>query len=257
MTWNDLPAPNRAAPVRGDETASDRSGRRLTVAGVVLGLVAATGFGLLIQINATPPERGLESLSFPLLWAMPGLLGTLSLRARPVLLIPAAALGVLLSLTSFSGVTLVLIIPAVCFIFAYRRRTDVRVSVFRSSLALFLPMAATGSALVILLTGPDPACWTYLEHATGEQTYTEVTCDEGPLASGSATTPAQPGTDTGSGSGSGSPPPPTGSTGSESAVVSSGGGSTSDTITAFEALATAALATTGLGAAWTLARPPS
>ncbi len=232
---------------------AERSGRRLTRVGAVLGLVAATAFGMAIFLGSTPPERSFEPLGFPLLWSAPALLALLSLRERPVLLVPAAVASFLLSFTALSGATLVLVIPAICYGVAYHRRRHYPLTLTRPLLAVVLPVLACAGALVALVARPDPVCWTSTEDATENRTYTRTACGSNAEMSFPATTLP---TERDAGTGSGLEPPP-GSTESIGAgdEVRSGGGSTSDTVTATEASASAALIATGLASGWVIARP--
>lgn len=226
----------------GVEHNGERTWRRLTVAGVVVGLMAATAFGVVIFLGSAPPEGSFEAVGFPLLWAMPALLALLSLWERPVLLVPAAVLSFLLSFSALSGVTLVLLIPTVCYVLAYRRRRYYPPTLTRPLLAVLLPVLACAGALIALVARPDPVCWTYLEDAGGTRTYSRTGCDETDGMSPSMTV-SPPTADRGSGSGSGVVAP-----------GASGGGSTSDTVTLLEAAASATLLAAGLAAGWVASR---
>lgn len=259
--------------------------------GAVLGLAAALGLALLVLVGSSPPERGLNQLVLPLVYAVPGLLALLSLRGRPVLLVPATALSLLLSVTTLSGVSLILLAPAACFGLALRHRRGWRPSLPRPVLAGALPLLAVLGAFAIVVVGigpSDPRCWTYEEFADGRQTYADVACNEtggvGPImASGPATTIvttgpsgsediARPGPGSSGSPGDGTsgsevvPPPGPGSSGTGAVgsgvlpplgpgMVSSGGGSTSDSTTALEAAAGAALIAAGLTAGSILSSP--
>ncbi|MGI8759612.1 MAG: hypothetical protein ACR2K0_09945 [Acidimicrobiales bacterium] len=74
----------------------------------------------------------------------PALLALLSLWERPVLLVPAAVVSFLLSFTALSGVTLVLVIPAICYGVAYHRRRFYPSTLTRPLLAVVLPVLACG-----------------------------------------------------------------------------------------------------------------
>lgn len=224
--------------------SADRSGRRLTLIGAVLGLVAATAFGVAIFFGSTPPERSFEPLGFPLLWAAPALLALLSLWERPVLLVPAAVVSFLLSFTALSGVTLVLVIPAICYGVAYHRRRFYPSTLARPLLAVVLPVLAFGGALVALVAQSDPVCWNYTEDDRGDRTYTRTDCGSNAEVSSPATT-----LDSQTGSELVPPPGAAESTGPGDGVRS-GGGSTSDTVTGAETAASAALIAAGLAAGW-------
>ncbi|MGI9120404.1 MAG: hypothetical protein ACR2G7_09850 [Acidimicrobiales bacterium] len=223
---------------------SRREGRALTLTGATLGLVAAAGFALILVVGAEPPERSLASLAFPLVWAMPALLALLSLRSRPVLLVPATVVSVPLALTAFSGVTLVLLVPAVFYALAYRRRRPSPTTPARTALAVMAPVLATAGAVVVLLAHPDPLCWSYVEDRGGDRTYTTADSNDCgqemgggriPTTQDVAVPPANPDLVIGPGT----------------QVVASGGGSTSDTVTPAEAAGAAGLLAAGLAVAWT------
>lgn len=229
------------------------------MAGAVLGLVAALGFGIAIFVGSSPPERSLEPLGFSLLWAMPALLALLSLRERPVLLVPAAVLSFFLSFGALSGVTLVLLIPTICYVLAFWHRRYYPSTLTRPLIAVVLPVLAGAGALVALLADSEQVCWTYVEDTDGERSYTEAACDDrggvGPVMLGGPATSVRPPGQADSGSGSGASE----SYGSEmvapgeSGVTGSGGGSTS-TPTPAAAAASAVLVVAGLGSGWAAAR---
>jgi hypothetical protein len=156
----------------------ERAGKRLTLVGAVLGLVAAAGLGVLFLVGGTFPVTGAGELSLPLLWAMPAFLALLSLRERPVLLLPAAVLGFPLAFTVISWLILVLLVPAICYGVAYDLRRSRPSTGSRSLLAVVLPVLAGAGAFVALLVGTDSICFNHRENDTGERTYREVPCLE-------------------------------------------------------------------------------
>ncbi len=93
----------------------------LVLLGAVLGLVFAAGLGL-VRFFSSGPLRYLElagTFALTLIYASPPLLALFSLRGREVLLLPAVALGAVATVRSFSGVTLVLVVPTALWIVAY------------------------------------------------------------------------------------------------------------------------------------------
>lgn len=144
---------------------SDRrpnSAARLVLLGAVLGLVAAVGLGLVKFVNSGP-LRYLElvgTLGLTLVYASPALLALLSLRGREVLLIPAIALGAVASVSAFSGVTLVLLVPTALWTVAYvrhlRSRHRPRVS---NVLVGVLTVAVMVASFFVLFLSDDPVCW--------------------------------------------------------------------------------------------------
>ncbi len=221
-------------------TTAGTAGRRLALVGVVLGFGAGIGFGLVIHFGSVPPERDVGLLGFPVIWSMPALLALLSLRSRPLLLLPAAVIGFVLALTSLSGVALVLLVPAALYLVAYRRQPWYPSTFARPLLAMAIPVLATAAAFVVLLVDPDAVCWSYTEGADGERSYERQRCppqaELGPFTSEAA------------GEASGAAPP------EAPGVVAAGGGSTSDTVTA-GATASTALVVAGAVAAGALASP--
>lgn len=252
------------------EPVRKRGARRLVLAGAVLGLVAAGGFGLVIVLGVAPPARGIGLLPFPLLWATPAVLALLALGERPVLLLPAAALGFLTSFTGLSGVTLVLLIPTLFYMVAHHVLAYRPVTVTRPLLAILLPVVAGAGAFSITLAGSDSVCWTYVEEISGDRTYAEVGCNEDgevapvlwsgpattlrpPALSGPPANSSRPGSSRPDSSGSQLVPPPGTPSGLDpaSVIVASGGGATSTT-SPLAAAAAAVLLLAGVAAAWIL-----
>ncbi|MDQ3306337.1 MAG: hypothetical protein M3535_10265 [Actinomycetota bacterium] len=214
--------------------------------GATLGLVAAAGFGVIIFINSVPPERSFEPLGFPLVWSMPALLALLSLRSRPVLLLPAGVLSVFLAVTALSGVTLVLLVPMGFYVAAYRRQRWYPSTLVRPLLAMVIPVVAAGVAVVALMANPDPVCWSYVEGGDGQRAYTRTPCQQMSERAPAMAVPPPADDDSGSASGSGSV---------FGGSAAAGGGSTSDTVTLLEAATSAALVAGGLTAVWILSAP--
>lgn len=97
-----------------------------TTAGMIVAGAVALGFTRFFA--GTPVvehnlEAAVASFAFTAVVAAPGVLALLALAERPVLLLPAAIMLVLLSFLSLAGVTLPLLIPAVMLFTAYGRRS--------------------------------------------------------------------------------------------------------------------------------------
>jgi hypothetical protein len=176
-----------------------------------------------MHLDSVPPERLWGPVSFPLVWATPGILGVLA-RRRPLLLLPAAVLAALLSLLSLSGVTLVLLVPAGLWCAALRRARPGRPGRTRTALLLAAPLVGL-AAFWTLLGHADPVCWEVRQTADGDRSYVTL-----PDAACAGTTISIP---------------PAGTR-----VATVGGGSTSDVVVAQEALVSALLVAATLGLAW-------
>lgn len=201
----------------------------LIAAGLGLVFVAALA-GLMVFGGDSPsPVSDLWPLSFFLLWATPALVALLSVRSRPVLLVPAAVLSFFLSFLSLARV---LLVPTVLYVIAYRRRPWPPVRLVPALLAVVMPVVFTAAALVVLLIGPDPVCWAWVEDRRGERTYS--------VEAGDGCDPGRPQLLVG---------PP-------EEPRASGGGATSDVVTPGEAAASAGLIATGLAGGWLLAAQP-
>jgi hypothetical protein len=212
------------------ETAASAGRSRLATVGTVLGLVLPAAAAVALHLDSVPPERPWAGISFPLVWATPGLLGVLA-RRRPLLLVPAAVLAALLSVLTLSGVTLVLLVPAGLWAAALRRRPPGWPGRARTALLLASPLLGL-AAFWALLASADPACWEVRQDAGGDRSVHTL-----PDAACTGTFTAAPRGGTG--------------------VATVGGGSTSDVVTAGEAVASALLVagTVGLASAAAPGRP--
>lgn len=212
-----------------DKGQRDRTGRKLTLVGVGLGVLVPAGLAALFYAGAAPPHRGLDQLSFPLIWAMPAMLAALSLPSRPFLLVPATVLGFLSAFTPFLLMSLVFLVPTVLYGLAYSRRGPQPLAPARAVAAVFVPVLAGVGGFFVLMVHPDPVCWTWTEELSGDRTYTTVRGDGCSTGSRGGIDPVlvEPGTEN----------PETGRSG------------TSDTVSAPEAAASAGLVVVGLLAA--------
>lgn len=204
----------------------DTTGRRLTVVGVGLGVLVPAGLAGLFYVGSVPPQRGLDQLSFPLVWAMPAMLAALSLPSRPFLLVPATVSGFLSAVAPFLWMSLVFLVPAVLYWLAYGLRGPQPVAPGRAVAAVLVPVLAGVGAFFVLMAHPDPLCWDWSEDPSGERNYTTVRGEDCATNPGRGIDPVlvEPGTET----------------------PQAGRGGTSDTVSTPEAAASAALVAAGL-----------
>ncbi|MBW3547254.1 MAG: hypothetical protein KY452_03830 [Actinobacteria bacterium] len=218
-----------------DDGRRDRAGRRLTLVGIGLGVLVPAGLAALSYVNTVPPHRGLGVLSFPLVWAMPAMLAALSLPSRPFLLVPATVLGFLSAFTPFLLMSVAFLVPAVLYWLAYSLRGPQPMAHSRAVAAVLVPVLAGAGAFFVLMAHPDPLCWDWREDPSGERTYTTVrgeACATNP-SRGIDPVLVEPGTEN----------------------RQTGRGGTSDTVSAPEAAASAALVVAGLLGSRALAGP--
>ena len=209
-----------------DPGSPGRSG--LATAGTALGLLLAVGSAVVLHQGSAAPERRWGIVAFPLVWAAPALLGLLA-RRRPVLLVPAAALGAVLSVLSLSGVTLLLLVPAGLHAAAAARGSLRWPGPGRTAVLLALPVLGL-AAFVVLFVHQDPMCWEVVREPGGAEV--ERALPDAACASSSGTITLAP----------------------SSGVV--GGGSTSDVVVAGEALVSGVIVLATLAAGWLAAGPP-
>ena len=129
-------------------------------------VLAGVGLGVLRYAGASAPEDGVErvagAVALASVVAVVGLLVVLARADRPVLLLPAAVVLVPLSLLSFAGVTLPLLVPVVVLGVAYRRRSaDNTVAGWRAVLIVSLVLVLVVLATVALFVHPDPRASTF------------------------------------------------------------------------------------------------
>jgi hypothetical protein len=201
----------------------------LATAGTVLGLALPAAAAVALHLDSVPPERPWAAVSFPLVWATPGVLGVLA-RRRPLLLVPAAVLAALLSVLTLSGVTLVLLVPAGLWAAALWRRPPGWPGRARTALLLASPLLGL-AGFWALLAHADPACWEVRQEAGGDRSVHTL-----PDAECTGTSTIGPRNAAG--------------------VTTVAAGFTSDVVVAGEALASALLAAGTVGLAWAAAGRP-
>jgi hypothetical protein len=148
----------------------------------IAALVAAGGAAACAArvVGASPAESTAEKLAGGLalggLVAAPGLLAALALRDRPALLLPAATILIPLSLLSFAGVLLPLLIPSILLFVAYGRRSALQAtSTLRTTASLGWALALLVAAGVSLFVHQDPRSYaTPLEEGSTSDVITPV-----------------------------------------------------------------------------------
>jgi hypothetical protein len=212
----------------------------IVVLGIALNVLAALVFGGLRLLLEPPPLRTVAwpgAVALAVAYAVPAALAAVALRGqRPAALLGAGLVGLPLAFTAMSGVSLVLVVPAACYLIAYAAWTP-RPQLRAGAVAGIATVLAAGVAALVLLFAspigePKGYCYSWTEDLAGGRAY-------------SPARPADPGA-TELWSGPGGP------------GVRGGSGCTSDVITPAEAAlglgAAAAALTVGLrlprAAAW-------
>lgn len=164
--------------------------------GIVLNLLAALAFGGLHLLHEPPPLRAVVwpgAVALAVAYAVPAALAVVALRGRrPAALLGAGLVGLPLAFTALSGVSLVLVVPAVCYLVGYvtwRPRPPLRAGALVGIAAI---LVAGVAALVLLFASPvgEPRgyCYSWTVDPAGRRTYS----------------PARPDATVGPGQGSGS-----------------------------------------------------
>jgi hypothetical protein len=196
-------------------------GPTAAVLGIALNVLIAVAFGALRLLVEAPPLRTRTwpgALALVVAYGAPAALAAVALRTRrPAALLGAGLLGLPLAFTALSGISLVLLVPAACYLVGYaawRPRPPLRAA----GLAGIVAIAIAGVAALVLpfsstIGRPQAFCYSWTEDRAGHRVYS----------------PARP--------------DPSGDSGRHSAPASPGGqGCTSDVVTPAEAAL-------GLGAA--------
>ncbi|MGH9280331.1 MAG: hypothetical protein ACRD12_19805 [Acidimicrobiales bacterium] len=124
-------------------------------------VAAACAIGVVRFLGRSPaeslPEAVLASVALAGILAVPGVLAVLADAGRPALLLPVGVVLLPLSLLSFSGILLPLLIPAVLVLVAYaRRRATAPPPLVPPFFTTIVVLTATVAAVVVLLAHPDP-----------------------------------------------------------------------------------------------------
>jgi hypothetical protein len=139
-------------------TGSRIRGSPVVLLGSILNVLAALAFGGLHLLLEPPPLRGVVwpgAVALAVAYAVPAALAVVALRGRrPAALLGAGLVGVPLAFTALSGVSLVLLVPAVCYLAGYatwRPRPPLRAGAVAGVAAV---LAAGVAALVLLFAAP-------------------------------------------------------------------------------------------------------
>jgi hypothetical protein len=221
-------------------TAPRALGRPVVLLGIVLNAIAAFVFGGLYLLGEPPPLRAVVwpgAIALTVAYALPAALAAVALRSqRPAALFGAGLIGVPLALTAMSGVSLILVVPTVCYLVGYATWTP-QPRLRTGAAARILATVATGTAAMLLLfvTPIDRSlayCYSWSEDVAGHRTYSQARPDD-------SSDPGQQ---------SGSPGPD---------VRAAGSGCASDVITPAEAALGLGAAVVALAATRRLPRSPA
>jgi len=199
---------------------------------IVVNAMAALAFGGLHLLLEAPPLRTVAwpgAVALAAAYAAPATLAVVALRSqRPAALLGAGLLGLAMAFTALSGVSLVLLVPATCYLIGYATWTP-RPPLRAGAVAGIVAILAAGIAALLLpfaspISEPRAYCYSWTEDLAGRRSYSPARPDDA----------GDPGQQSGSASGSAGPGGP-----------ARGEGCTSDVVTPAEAvlgLAAAAVA---------------
>jgi hypothetical protein len=151
----------------------------IVVLGIALNILAALVFGGLHLLLEAPPLRTVTlpgAAALAAAYAVPAALAAIALRGqRPAALLSAGLVCLPLAFTAMSGVSLVLVLPAACYLIAYvawTPRPPLGAGVVVGIAAI---LAAGVAALVLLFASPidEPKgyCYSWTEDLVGRRTY--------------------------------------------------------------------------------------
>jgi hypothetical protein len=149
------------------------------VLGISLNVLAALVFGSLHLLLEAPPLRTLAwpgAVAFAAAYAVPAALAAVALRGqRPAALLGAGLVGLPLAFTAMSGISLVLVLPAACYLIAYAAWTP-RPPLRAGAVAGIAAILAAGAAALVLLFAspigePKGYCYSWTEDLAGRRTY--------------------------------------------------------------------------------------
>jgi hypothetical protein len=176
----------------------------VAVIGIALNALIAVAFGALRLFMEAPPMRTVAwpgAVALVVAYAAPAALAAVALQGRrPAALLGAGLLGLPLAFTALSGISLVLLVPAVCYLIGYtvwRSRPPLRVA----GLVGILAIAAAGIVALVLpftspISPPEAFCYTWTEDHAGHRSYSPARPDPSRTAgqrSGSAALTLEPG----------------------------------------------------------------
>jgi hypothetical protein len=165
-------------------------GPTAAVLGIALNATIAVAFGALRLLMEAPPLRTVAwpgAVALVVAYATPAALAVVALHSRrPAALLGAGLLGLPLAFTALSGISLVLLVPAVCYLIGYaawRSRPPLRAA----GLAGIVAIAVAGVAALVLpftspIGTPKAFCYAWTEDPAGHRFYSPARPD---LSSGS------------------------------------------------------------------------
>jgi hypothetical protein len=163
------------------------------VAVVVLTLMAI-GIGAIRYVATadeaylTEAERVAGSLAFEAIVLAPALLALASARRRAILLAPAAIVLLPVSMLSFTGVLLPVLVPAVLLMVALATRWDgLPCGVVRGTSAVTVVVWLLGGAVAALIVHPDPRDHTSADGRSSASTTDVITVAEASISIGLVT----------------------------------------------------------------------
>jgi hypothetical protein len=148
--------------------------------------LAALVFGGLHLLLEAPPLRAVAwpgAVALAAAYAVPAALAAVALRSqRPAALLGAGLVGLPLAFTAMSGVSLVLVVPAACYLIGYAAWTP-RPPLRAGAVAGIAVILAAGvAALVLLFASPIGApkgyCYSWTEDPAGRRSYSPARPDD-------------------------------------------------------------------------------
>jgi hypothetical protein len=131
----------------------------IVVLGIALNILAALVFGGLHLLLEAPPLRTVAwpgAVALAAAYAVPAALAAIALRGqRPATLLGAGLVGLPLAFTAMSGVSLVLVLPAACYLIAYVAWTPRPPPRAGGVVGIAAILAAGVAALVLLFASPS------------------------------------------------------------------------------------------------------
>jgi hypothetical protein len=154
--------------------------------GITLNALAALAFGALRLLTEAPPLRAVAwpgAVGLATAYALPAALAALALRGRrPAALLAAGLLGLPLAFSAMSGVSLVLLVPAACYLAGYAAWAPRPRLGFGAAAGIAVAIAVGIMPLVLLfgsLGGARGYCYSWTEDLAGRRTYSQARPDEG------------------------------------------------------------------------------
>jgi hypothetical protein len=166
-------------------TPTARGTAPVALLGAVLNALAALVFGGLHLLHEVPPLRAVlwpGAVTLAAVYALPAALAAMALRGRrPAALLGAGLLGLPLAFTAMSGVSLVLVVPVVCYLIGYMAWTP-RPRLGAGAVAgIAITVAAGMAAFVLLFASPVGGatgyCYSWTEDLAGRRSFSQARPD--------------------------------------------------------------------------------